>query len=136
MGSILSLLMGNKSLIIIILMLVVMTSLGVYIKILKSEKAALTSEVEKVKTMLVVSQANVVQLKNDIDFQNSQVDKLKKAADVKKAESAILVKKATQVAETYKQQAADLLKRVAPQNVSKCDAANSLIDGEIHNDHN
>ena len=45
-------------------------------------------------------------------------------------EDAVLnaIAKATAKADTFKKRAADLIRRVAPQNISKCDAANQLFN--------
>ena len=131
----LSFLLNNKMLIVVIALLAVMAGEGAYISTLKSDKKALVAEKASITTMLTESQANLKQLQNDIQAQNTAIDTLKAEADTRLAKSAVAVKKAQDEAKTYKQIADDLLHRKAPQNVPKCDSANSLINEEIKNAH-
>lgn len=129
----LTFLLNNKNLVIGLILVAILAGGFGYIQILKSEKAALVAEKATITTQLTESQANLKQLQNDIQTQNTAIDKLKSDADARVAAHAVEVKKAQDIANTYKQQAADLLKRQAEANVPKCDAANSLINEVLKN---
>ena len=107
---------------------------GVYINLLKSQKATLVAEKATLKTLLDESQANLVQLKNDIDFQNKAIDKLKSDADARLKKGEAAVKQAKETADVYKKQAGDILTRRPPDGIPKCDAATQLIIGELKNE--
>lgn len=130
---VLEFLLKNKAL---VAMLILAAALGVQsfrISLFKSEAKTLAAEKQTLKTQLDESQANLKQLQNDIQAQNDAIDRLKKEGDERVAKNAEDVRKAKQEAEGYKKQAQDLMNRKAPQNVSKCDAANALINEEIRN---
>jgi chromosome segregation ATPase len=131
----LSFILNNKMLIVVLALLAVMAGEGVYITTLKSEKATLVAEKATLTTMLAESQANLKQLQNDIQAQNAAIDVLKAAGDARVAAGAAKVKEAQNTAATYKKKADDLLNSKAPANMTKCDAANALINGEIKNAH-
>jgi len=133
MGAIAAFLLNHKSLVIIAILAIALAGTGIQIKILKSEKAELVAEKERIKTLLDESQANIKQLKNDIQFQNEQVEKFKKDADERQAANQVLVKKAADQAALLKKKGDDLLKRQPPANMSSCDAANALINEVIQN---
>lgn len=131
----LSFLLNNKMLILVIVLLAVIGGEYTYINVLKSEKATLVAEKATITTMLTESQANIKQLQNDIQAQNTAIDILKAEADARVAKHAAEVKTAQDTAATYKKKADDLLNSKAPANMTKCDAANVLINGEIKNAH-
>ena len=131
----LSFLLNNKMLILVLALLAVMVGEGAYISVLKSEKNTLVAEKATITTMLTESQANLKQLQNDIQAQNTAIDVLKKEGDARVAKHAADVKAAQDTARSYKQKADDLLNSKAPANIPKCDAANILINGEIKNAH-
>lgn len=131
----LTLLLKNWQLVVIGLLLAALAGSGVYITLLKSQKDTLVAEKGTLTTLLDVSQANLVQLKNDIQAQNTAINALKTEADARVAKHATEVKAAQSIANTYRQKADDLLKRRAPQNVPKCDSANDLINSELQNAH-
>ena len=131
----LTFILNNKGLIAgIILVAILAAGLG-YIKILQSEKLALVAEKATLTTQLTESQANLKQLQNDIQAQNTAIDTLKTEADARVAKHAAEVKVAQATAKSYKQQADDLLNSKAPAGVPVCQAANALINGEIKNAH-
>ena len=134
---IISILMGNKNLVIglilIGLILIALTAgAGVYIKILKAELA--TAEAEKVAltTELGVSNNSIKTLQGSIDQQNAAVDRLKSAADARVQSHAVEIAAATAKANTYRQQALDILK-IMP-TTDKCKSADDLINSEISKD--
>ena len=131
----LSFLLNNKMLILVLVLFAVMAGEGVYITTLKSEKDTLVAEKATLTTQLSESQANLKQLQNDIQAQNTAIDILKAAADARVAAGAAKVKEAQNTAASYKKKADDLLNSKAPANMTKCDAANVLINGEIKNAH-
>jgi len=122
---------GNWQLILIAILLFLLVSSGVYIKLLISQKETLEAEKVTLSTQLTASQANVLQLKNDIGAQNDAIAKLKSDADAWVKSHETEVKKAQTLAANYKKRADDLLKVQVPQNVSKCDAATMLIREEL-----
>ena len=131
----LTFLLNNKNLVIGLILVAVLSGLYGYIRILKSEKATLVAEKEQISTLLEESQANIKQLQNDIQAQNTAIDTLKAAADARVAAGAAKVKEAQNTAASYKKKADDLLNSKAPADMTKCDAANVLINGEIKNAH-
>ena len=128
-------LLKNKMLVLVIALLAAMAGEYVYITTLKAEKQTLVAEKATLTTMLTESQANLKQLQNDIQAQNAAIDTLKAEADARVAKHAAEVKVAQTTAATYKKKADDLLNSKAPANMTKCDAANALINGEIKNAH-
>ena len=129
----LTFLLNNKNLVIGFILVAILAGGVGYIEILRSQKATLVAEKATITTQLTESQANLKQLQNDIQTQNSAIDKLKSDADARAASHAVEIKKAQATANNYKQQAADLLKRQAEANIPKCDAANSLINEVLKN---
>ena len=131
----LSFILNNKMLILVLLLVAACGGEYVYITTLKAETQTAIAEKDKINVMLTESQANLKQLQNDIQAQNTAIDTLKSEADARVAKHAAEVKQAQDVAKTYKDKADALLKLKAPQNVPKCDAANDLINQEIRNAH-
>lgn len=131
----LSFLLNNKMLILVLTLLAVMAGEGAYISVLKSQSQTLIAEKATLTTQLTESQANLTQLQNDIEAQNTAINTLKTEADARVAKHADEVKKAEDTAKSWKQKADDLLHQPAPANVPKCDAANDLINQEIKNAH-
>jgi hypothetical protein len=128
-----AILLKNKTLVMIIILCVILAAQTAYIAVLKSQKTVLVTQKESLKTLLDVSQSNVAQLTEDIKYQNAEVDKLKLAGETRLKLHEAEVKTAETTAAAHKKAAADLLKSTSPQNMSKCDAANLLINQELHN---
>ncbi len=126
-------LIKNKTLVMLAILGMIIAGQTVYISMLRSDKVALTAEKAQLKTLLDVSQANVIELQGNIKTQNDAIDVLKKNGDARVAKHAEEVKKANDVANTYKKRAEELLKRKPPQGIPRCDAANALINEEIRN---
>lgn len=112
---------------------VIVVAAGIYIKILKSEINSCEAEKKNLVAELAISQASVKSLQGAITEQNVAIDKLKTDSDAREKAGAAEVAKAKVKAEGFKKQADNLLKRIVPQNMTKCDAANSLINEEIKN---
>jgi hypothetical protein len=123
----------NKNLIIIGLFVVALLGQLTYITLLNAEKLTLEAEKTTLTLLLDQSQANLLQLKNNIQAQNAANERLKTDGDARLAKNAVEVKQAQAIAKTYKQKADALLNAASPQGVSTCDAANELINQEIKN---
>jgi hypothetical protein len=130
---ILTFFLNNKTYIVIALLGLVIAGQTVYITVLRSQKDTLVAEKQVLQISLDASQASLLQLKNDIVAQNAAIEKLKTESDARLAKNAVEVKKAQAVAQSYKRQAEDLLNRPPPQDMSKCDAAEALINEELAN---
>lgn len=126
-------LFNNKNLIILLLLLGVIAGQYFYISNLNLNIDILKTKKEQIQTLLDVSQANIAQLQNEIKTQNIAIDQFKKDAEIRQAKNAAEVKSAQAIAETHKLHAEELLKKIAPQDMSKCDAANLIINEEIKN---
>lgn len=122
-------LLANKNTII----LVVVVLLAGYIFYLRSSVETLALQKSALESSLQISNASVDRLSLSIDEQNAAVEKLKTAADERTLRFLDEIAAAKSASTTYKKQAADLLRRSAPQNISKCDAANQLLVEEIAN---
>ena len=126
-------LLNNKLLIIIALLFTAIVSESIYIKILKSDIVTIQSHADILKGELNVSQASIKNLQQAITNQNIAVDKLKSDADARVLNHQAELAQAVIISNNYKKQAVDLLKRISPQNMNKCDAANQLIIQEMQN---
>lgn len=131
MALIIEFILTHKSLILVGLFLAIIASEGVYINMLKSDVEAAEAQVQVKQAELEVSQSAVKRLQMALDEQNAAIDKMKADADAREQSHKGEIIKAQAVAATYKQQAADIIAKVSPQNVSKCDAANALVNTEI-----
>lgn len=127
----LTLLMGNKSLLGIILLVVALAGVGIYVKVLKSNLETCEAEKATISAKLEISQEAVKNLQGAINEQNIAIEKMKTAADERAKANQAELNRAQATANTFKQQATDILKNVAPQGVPKCDAANLLINSEL-----
>lgn len=112
---------------------VIVVAAGIYITILRAQLSTCEAEKKVLVAELAVSQASVKSLQQAINDQNAAVEKLKADADAREKAGLVEIAKAQATAAGFKKQAADILKRVAPQNISKCDAANQLINEELQN---
>lgn len=126
-----TLLMGNKSLLGIILLVVALAGVGIYVKVLKSNLEACQQEKATISAKLEISQEAVKNLQSAINEQNVAIEKMKTAADERAKANQAELNRAQATANTFRQQATDILKNVAPQGVPKCDAANLLINSEL-----
>lgn len=131
----LTFLLENKIAVFISILLLAIAAETTYIYILKSDERAIVAEKATLTTELTESQANLVQLQNDIHAQNTAIEALKTEGDARVAKHAAEVAQAQNTAKSYKQKADDLLKRQPKAGVAKCDSANSLINEEIKNAH-
>lgn len=124
-------LLANRNVIVGIALLVIVTIIGGYIFVLKSRVDILTEQNKALGTELSVSKASVVSLRSSIDEQNTAIEQLKTAADARTMAFLDEIAKAKSTSDTYRKQANEIIKRTSPQNVSKCDAANQLINEEM-----
>ena len=125
--------LGNKYVIIFIVLSVAIGGCFLYkeyldhkIDTLTTENAALTQDVQ-------LDKETIANLQQSITNQNAAVQKLQADAAARLANNAVAVQQAQITADAYKKQAAALLAQTHAVNVSACDAANSLINGEINN---
>ena len=126
-----SLLMGNKNLIIGVVLLALLAGLGIYIKILKSEVATAKAEVSVLTGQLEVSQASVKGLQASIVNQNTAIAKLKEDADARVASHQVEIAAATKTANSFRLQAQNLMNRKPLPTVNVCAATDALINEEI-----
>lgn len=126
-----ALLIGNKSFFGVILLIITLAGLGIYIKVLRNNLEICEAEKIAITTRLEISQESVKNLQGAINSQNIAIEKMKTAADERAKANQAELNRAKATADTFKQQATDILKNVAPQGVPKCDAANLLINSEI-----
>ena len=127
------LLLKNWQLVVIGLLLLTLAGTGVYVKMLKSNIAALEAEKASLVVKLEVSNASIAALQKSINEQNAAVQKFKEAADAREKANRNEIAKAKVESLTQKQRAEDILKRVIPENTTACDAANQLFNEEIKN---
>ena len=127
------LILENWKIIVIGILLAALAGMSIYIKSLTLRNDILVSEKNVLVAELQVSQASVKGLQQGISDQNSAVEKLKLDADTRAAIHATEIASAQIKSSNYRKQANALLKQLAPQNLSKCDAANQLFIKEIGN---
>lgn len=130
MLNILSFISNYLNLIVIIIFLSITTYQAVLIKFHKKDIQTLEAEKSNLLTQVKVLQVSVKDLKESIDKQNAELEKIKKDAEKKEKEDKETLERASATADVYKKQARDLLKRKPPANMTKCDAANQLINIE------
>lgn len=130
---ILSLILGNKNLIMGVILIALLGGGYAYIKILKGELSNAVAEKNVLTQELGVSQASVKNLMSSINDQNAAIDKMKADTTARIASHQVELTKAKSTADQYRKQAQYLMNRPAPQSIPKCDAANDLINEEIKN---
>ena len=101
-----------------------------YIKALHAENAKLEAQNSTLNANLKASNDSIATLQTTITTQNTAVDKLKTDADARVQSHAVEIAAATAKADTYRQQALDIL-RLKPSNPDQCKAANDLVNNEI-----
>ena len=106
---------------------------GIYIMLLRSQVVAIESEKITLVTKLSVSQANLLQLQNDITAQNLAIQRLKTAADERVARGLEEIAKARASAASSEAKASAILAKRVPQGANICESANSLFNEEIRN---
>jgi hypothetical protein len=126
-------LLKNWQLVVIGLLLAALAGSGVYVKLLKSDIAALEAEKSSLVVKLEVSNSSIAALQKSIDEQNLAVQKFKEAADAREKANRDEIVKAKVESANQKKRAEDLMTRVIPQNTTACDAANQLFNEEIKN---
>jgi len=102
-----------------------------YIHHLRYQVTDLRTQNSAISSALRISESSVKTLQANIDAQNSAINRLKTDADAREQAHAAEITQAKTNADFYKKKADDLMKRQPPQNVNRCDAANSLINEEI-----
>lgn len=124
------LLLQHKEFLVIVVLLVGILMGFLYIKTLHAENAKLETENSTLAANLKASNDSIVTLQTTITTQNKAVEDLKTAADVRVQSHATEIAAANAKADTYRQQALDIL-RLKPTDPDQCKAANNLINNEI-----
>lgn len=124
------LLLQHKEFLVIVVLLVGMLMGFLYIKALHAENAKLETENSTLAANLKASNDSIITLQSSITIQNTAIDKLKTDADARVQSHAVEIAAATAKADTYRNQALDIL-RLKPSNPDQCKAANDLINNEI-----
>lgn len=128
-----SILLGNKNLVIGLLLLASLGGMYFYTKILKAETVAAKAEATAYKNDLQVSEESNKVLKASIDSQNAAVDALKADADKRQAANKVELDKAKKTSDFNKIKAQDIMNRPLGEGVNACSAADVLINSEIQN---
>ena len=126
----LELLLQHKEFLVIIILLIGILLGFLYIKVLHEENAKLETENSTLSANLKASNDSIVTLQTSITTQNKAVEDLKTAADARAQSHATEIAAANAKADTYRQQALDIL-RLKPSDPDQCKAANNLINSEI-----
>jgi hypothetical protein len=127
---ILELLLTHKEFFVILILLMFIGFGFMYIKVLHAENSSLKSANATLSSELVASNNSIKDLQASVDEQNTAINNLKSAADARVQSHAVEIAAANAKAETYRQQAMDILK-AKPQTTNNCDSANDLINQEI-----
>lgn len=123
-------LLQHKELIIILLLSLGIAASSGYIKILHNKNEALKSDNIVLRSNLDASNNSIKLLQDSISQQNEAVEKLKSEADQRVQSHAIEISAANSRAQTYKEQAQNILKSI-PNSQDKCKSADNLINNEI-----
>src|SRR5574337_876145 len=127
----LGLLLKNWQLVAIGVLVLALAAMGIYVKTLKGNIAQCEAEKDSLVVKLEVSNASIAALQTSINEQNAAVEKFKSAADERAKKNATDLAKARSEAANYKKKAGTIITRVAPSDVTTCDAANQLINEVI-----
>jgi hypothetical protein len=130
---IISILLNNKSLVAILLLAALLGGGYIYIGVLKSDVEKTIAEKNVVIAELQASQAALKGLQSAVNEQNTAVEKLKNDAEARVAAGQAEITQAKVTSELYKRKASDLMKVKPDPKLSRCDAANALINSEIAN---
>jgi hypothetical protein len=111
----------------------IVVAAGIYIMLLRANIATCEAEQNVLKAELAVSQASVKSLQAAINDQNTAIEKMKADSESREKAGKAAVEKAKVESLTFKRRAEDLMKVVPRPGITKCEAANELIDQEIKN---
>ncbi len=128
---VLSFLLGNKNLILGVMLMVALSIVGVRIKLLKSKLAETVAQKAVVVNQLKISQDSVRVLSASIDTQNNLIDKMKTDAENRVKTHKAELEAATKQSNVYKKKATDIMAQKIKAGESACDAVNDLFDGEL-----
>ena len=132
--TLIELLLQHKEFLTILILLILLAAVGfgtfAYIKVLNAENATLKANNATLQTDLATSNASIKNLQDNITEQNNAVTKLKADADARVQSHQVEIAAANAKAETYRQQALDIL-RLKPTNADKCKSADDLFNKEI-----
>jgi peptidoglycan hydrolase CwlO-like protein len=139
MAPLITFLLNHKALFFIVWLSCVIVGQGIYIKLninevklLKSEKLVLVAEKDTIKAHLEISQTMAKNLQSSVNEQNAAINKLKSDSLAREQEHKIKIAQANEKANKYKKEAEEIMKRQPPQNLTKCDAANQLVNTELN----
>jgi hypothetical protein len=133
MDLILSFVLRNKGLVVSLLLMAALGGCYFYIEMLKNYAARMVAEKNVVIAELQASQAALKGLQSAVNEQNTAVEKLKNDAEARVAAGQAEITQAKVTSELYKRKASDLMKVKPDPKLSRCDAANALINSEIAN---
>lgn len=114
----------------IVVLLGIFVYQNVMINMSKKEIEKLEAQKSTLNAQIIVLTNNVKQLHTKIDEQNAAIEKMRKDAEEKEKQNQEMLERASATADTYKKQAQELLRRKPPPNMTKCEAANDLINTE------
>lgn len=131
MSIFLTFLLKNKCLVTNIILLIALLSSGAYIAIERANIKTLEAQQETMKLKLEISNNSNVALKNALTEQNKSIEELKKDAENRLNASKAELNRAKTLADKYKKEAEELMKKRPPPDTPICRAAEDLINAEI-----
>ena len=131
--NIVSFLLSNKNLMIFTLLSAITISIGIYIKILKSELVVAEAEHKALSVELEVSQTSMKNLRAMVDVQNNAVEKLKSDSGVRQLAHNKEIIYAKTTSDILYKQSQYLMNLSLPPNETSCNAANNIINSEVNN---
>jgi uncharacterized cupredoxin-like copper-binding protein len=122
---------GNKWLAMIAIVFTL--SVVMHEKDLKGQLAVALAEKKTVEVELQGSQVSMKNLQEAIKTQNAAIDKVKAEGLAREKAHQAEINIAKKKSETYKKQSDDLMKIQVAPGQSACEAADKLLNSEIHN---
>lgn len=131
MSTFLTFLLNNKCLVANIVLLLALASSCAYIAIERANIKTLEAQQETINLKLQISENSNTTLKTAIDTQNKYIEDLKKDAENRLNASKAELNRAKTLADKYKKEAEELMKKRPPPDTPICKAAEDLINAEI-----
>ena len=131
MSTFLTFLLKNKCLVSNIILLIALTLFGAYIAVEKANIKTLEAQQETMKLKLEILNNSNTALKTAIETQIKYVEELKKDAENRLNASKAELNRAKNLADKYKKEAEELMKKRPPPETPICKAAEDLINAEI-----
>ncbi len=126
-------LLGNKTALLGIALIVTIIGMGTYVKILKRNIELCEKEKVVLTEKLAISQDAVIRLTTAIDEQNKAVEKFRADAAEREKRNASELNRVRITADTNKKRAEEILARKPPPDVPDYKAADDLINEAIRN---